>query len=279
MSDRPTHGWCQACKEESAINAAGNCLWCDGPTEQREPPEREADANGAAASLGLTHAHLRALHQAHIEQGATLEELAGRVAERVADKSPESAASLIRMGWNRLDLPIQETPRSEETMSTSARENGLETACEEIVGVLTRRPGEWLRAREIKAATGLTDGRFAEAMKQLRESERVRMEGQRAGARYLLADDDAPAPAAASNGKPAEEHPRKPPTRSRSEQKTRAGAGRPPPQISPARSSARRSRSSKPVLRSCAPLRPSWRPSSARSPRCGSWWRAEVTMK
>lgn len=230
MRDRPTHGWCPACKEESAIDAAGNCLWCDGPTEQREAPKREQESNGAA--LGLSHAHLRALHRAHVEQGATVEALAGRVAERVADKSPESAASLIRMGWNRLDLSVQETPRSEDTMDTVPTGDQLEEACEEIAGALAQRPGEALRAREIQAAVGFDGGRFRDAMKRLRESGRIRMEGQRAGARYRLADDDAPAPEtsepavqAESNGKPDEERP------SPSQQEPRSGEGQvePPP--------------------------------------------------
>jgi hypothetical protein len=36
IADRPTHGWCPACREDSAIAFNGSCLWCGGPTRERK---------------------------------------------------------------------------------------------------------------------------------------------------------------------------------------------------------------------------------------------------
>jgi hypothetical protein len=100
----------------------------------------------------------------------------------------------------RATKPRQSKPRSKATPKAardtkpSSHQEPLEGVQDQILDALLARPGEWLRAGQIQAATGLTGSRFREAMKALRKLGRIRMEGQRAGAKYLHADDEASAP-------------------------------------------------------------------------------------
>lgn len=81
-----------------------------------------------------------------------------------------------------------------KTIPKSPDPDPIAGACDQIADALLAKPGEWLRAGQIQAATGLTGQRFKDAMKRLRKDGRIRMIGERAGARYVHADDDAPEP-------------------------------------------------------------------------------------
>lgn len=113
----PTHGWCPNCRQESAISSAGNCLWCSGPTEQREKRGgwRRPDLRGSK----YTEAQLRALHVFHIRDGLSLNELGKRTFEAVGYKTHHSAAVAISRDWKRLGLKARD--RIEQTVLSSTK--------------------------------------------------------------------------------------------------------------------------------------------------------------
>lgn len=102
MRDRPTHGYCPECREDSAIDAGRRCLWCGGPTEQRERRGgwKRPDLRGSK----YTEPQLRALHVFHMRDGLSVNELARRTHEAAGYRSPGSAHSAISRGWKRLGL-------------------------------------------------------------------------------------------------------------------------------------------------------------------------------
>ena len=111
---RQTHAWCDGCGENSAIDGAGRCLWCGGPTRTNRGGWRRPDR--AATSL-LTEPQVYALHRAHME-GASIRELGRRVWERIGSASERSAANVICDAFRRHGLPARS--RSEATAKANA---------------------------------------------------------------------------------------------------------------------------------------------------------------
>lgn len=118
MTERPTHAYCPECKEESAITPAGSCLWCGGPTEQRERPKRGGWKRPDLRGSRYTEAQLRSLHVAHM-RGASMNSLAKQTYEKVGYASPSSAQNAISREWRRLGLPARD--RIEQTVLSSTK--------------------------------------------------------------------------------------------------------------------------------------------------------------
>lgn len=97
---RPTHAWCPACAEDSAIDAEGRCLWCEGLTRARRGGGKPKGKWGK-----LTDPQLRLLHSLHVDEGISQRELGRRVWQRAGFASAHSAAAAIGAGWKRLALP------------------------------------------------------------------------------------------------------------------------------------------------------------------------------
>lgn len=104
---RPTHGWCPACKEESAIDRDGNCLWCDTPTVE-QPKRGGWKRPDLAAKRRITDIQLQALHRAHVVGGQSLNSLAKQTHKKLGYASRTSAATAISNGWKRLGLPARD---------------------------------------------------------------------------------------------------------------------------------------------------------------------------
>lgn len=103
-SEEPrTHGWCPTCKEESAIDRNGNCLWCDAPTVELSKRCGGWKRPDLAAKRKVTDIQLQALHRAHM-QGQSLNSLAKRTYEKLGCASSGAAATAISRGWKRLGL-------------------------------------------------------------------------------------------------------------------------------------------------------------------------------
>jgi hypothetical protein len=117
MATRPTHGWCSGCKEESAIDNAGTCLWCGGPTEQRR--KRGGWKRPDLAGSRYTEDQLRALHLVHIRGEQSINSLAKQTFERVGYKSHHTAAVAISRQWKRLGLKARD--RIEATVKASTK--------------------------------------------------------------------------------------------------------------------------------------------------------------
>lgn len=100
---RPTHGYCSNCNEDSAINAANECLWCGSPTEQRTKRPAQTEQMGSR----YTEPQLRVLHQAH-ERGESVSQLARKTYERVGYGSAGAASYAIRREWKRMGLPVRD---------------------------------------------------------------------------------------------------------------------------------------------------------------------------
>jgi hypothetical protein len=101
----------------------------------------------------------------------------------------------------------RKAPASEPSAGVSSHPDdaSLSPDAEAIVNVLKARRGEWLRRADIQRAAELTEPRYQAAMAKLKRVNRVRMAGQRAGARYVLAEDDAPEPELGSESPGASE--------------------------------------------------------------------------
>jgi len=106
VSDRPTHGWCASCKEDSAVDHAGLCLWCGGETEQRTT--RGGWKRPDIAGSRYTEAQLQALHIFHVRDGLSLNELGKRTYQAVGYGSHTSAAQAISREWKRLGLKARD---------------------------------------------------------------------------------------------------------------------------------------------------------------------------
>lgn len=115
-----THGWCPDCKEDSAISADGNCLWCGTPARLHAPKTpkpggwKRPDLHGSR----YTEAQIRALHLAH-QRGASLNELGRKTHEQVGYKSAGSAAMAISREFKRLGLLVRD--RIEQTVLSSTK--------------------------------------------------------------------------------------------------------------------------------------------------------------
>lgn len=105
----------------------------------------------------------------------------------------------------------RKAPAPEASADASSRPDdaSLSPDAEAIVDVLKARPGEWLsRADILRAAeltAELTEPRYQAAMAKLKRANRLRMAGKRAGARYVLAEDDVPEPSLDSESPSASE--------------------------------------------------------------------------
>jgi hypothetical protein len=117
MNDRPTHGWCPTCREDSAVDRACRCLWCGGETEQRRPAKRGGWKRPDLRSK-LTDDQLRALHVAHM-QGRSINSLAKDIYLRVGYSSHGSCATAISKQWKRLGLSARD--RIEQTGRSSTK--------------------------------------------------------------------------------------------------------------------------------------------------------------
>lgn len=118
MSDRPTHGYCPECREDSAIGFDGSCLWCGGPTQQRSRVKRGGWQRPDLRGAKYTEDQLRVLHLAH-ERGESINALAKQTYERVGYKSHGSAASAICREWKRMGLRARD--RIEATVRASTK--------------------------------------------------------------------------------------------------------------------------------------------------------------
>ena len=116
MSERLTHGYCDACRQDSAIDARGRCLWCDGPTRQRA--KRGGWKRPNLRGSRYSDAQLRALHVAHL-RGQSLNALAEQTYEAVGYGSQGSAVSAISREWKRRGLRALD--RIESTVRASTK--------------------------------------------------------------------------------------------------------------------------------------------------------------
>jgi hypothetical protein len=116
---RPTHQWCPACKEGSAIDFDGNCLWCGGLTEQRQVKKRGGWKRPDLAGCRYTEAQLRALHIFHMRDGISINELGKRTYKTVGYKTHHGAAVAISCQWKRLGLQARD--RIEQTVLSSTK--------------------------------------------------------------------------------------------------------------------------------------------------------------
>lgn len=118
MNDRPTHGYCPTCEEESPINLSGLCLWCDTPTVSEIPKKRggwkRPDLQGPRF---ITEKQLRALHRLHTDEGISARELGRRIFETAGYATANSALMAILGGWRRLDL--RSLPRTEAAVRSN----------------------------------------------------------------------------------------------------------------------------------------------------------------
>lgn len=120
---RPTHGWCPACKEDSAIDAEGRCLWCEGDTLLHRPKKR--GGGKPAGKWGkLTDPQLRLLNQLHHDQGLSQRELGRRIYQRVGFATAKSAAMAIGSGWKRLGLTARDRGAATAKANTDRRGEG-----------------------------------------------------------------------------------------------------------------------------------------------------------
>lgn len=103
MSER-THGWCPTCREESAVDRDGRCLWCDTPTRVRRKRGgwKRPDLRGSR----YTEPQLRAMHVAHM-RGDSLNSLAKRTFHQVGYTNRNSAVQAISRQWKRMGLPVR----------------------------------------------------------------------------------------------------------------------------------------------------------------------------
>lgn len=121
MTDRPTHGYCPECKEDSAIDFERRCLWCGTATRQGRGGGKPKGVYGK-----LEDRHLRALHVFHIDKGVSIRELGRRIWRQAGFASAHSADVAIGEGFKRLGLPA--LSRSEATAAANrnrAKERGL----------------------------------------------------------------------------------------------------------------------------------------------------------
>lgn len=100
-----THRWCGNCREDSAINHSGACLWCGGPTEQRRKRGgwKRPDLRGSR----YTKDQLRVLRLAY-ERGESINSLAKQTFEVVGYTSHASASRAISREWKRMGLEIRD---------------------------------------------------------------------------------------------------------------------------------------------------------------------------
>lgn len=99
---RPTHQWCPACREESAVDRDLKCLWCGGATR----------AKRRSTSLSkLTDDQVRVLHSYHL-RGVSAAELGRRIYRKVGYASPASAQMGILEGFRRLGLDRRPQPEA-----------------------------------------------------------------------------------------------------------------------------------------------------------------------
>ena len=106
-SRRPTHGYCPSCREDSAIGFDETCLWCGGPTEQRDVKKRGGWRRPDIAGSRYTEPQLRALHLMHTK-GASINNLAKQSYEKVGYRTHASAAVAISREWKRMGLPVRD---------------------------------------------------------------------------------------------------------------------------------------------------------------------------
>lgn len=113
---RPTHAYCPACKQDSALDHEQRCLWCGGPTEQRRKRGgwKRPDLRGSK----FTADQLRVLHVMHM-RGASANSLAAQVYERVGYISKGSALTAMLREWKRMGLKSRD--RIEATVKASTK--------------------------------------------------------------------------------------------------------------------------------------------------------------
>lgn len=113
---KPTHAYCPACREESALDHMQRCLWCGGPTEER--PKRGGWKRPDLRGSKFTHDQLRVLHVMHM-RGSSANSLAAQVYERVGYGSQASALTAMLREWKRLGLKSRD--RIEATIAVSTK--------------------------------------------------------------------------------------------------------------------------------------------------------------
>lgn len=118
MSEQATHAYCPACKQESAIDRRGRCLWCEGETEVRQQRKRGGWKRHDLRGSKYTEPQLRGMHVAHMK-GLSLNELARQTFRQVGYGSPGSACAAISREWKRLGLAPRD--RIEVTVAVSTK--------------------------------------------------------------------------------------------------------------------------------------------------------------
>lgn len=98
--------YCPKCDERTALVERGRCPFCDATLEVKA--RRGGWRHPARGRSKFTDDQLRVLHRLHVEQGASINQLAKRVAERVGYASHHSAAQAISAGWKRLGLKARD---------------------------------------------------------------------------------------------------------------------------------------------------------------------------
>jgi hypothetical protein len=104
-----SEAYCARCHEQVKTDGVGACLWCDGPTSQRQ--RRGGKPKGVYGKL--EDRHLKALHRFHTEKGVSIRELGRRVWSQAGFANAHSAGVAISYGFKRLGLAA--LSRSEAT--------------------------------------------------------------------------------------------------------------------------------------------------------------------
>jgi len=143
--------WCAKCRETTGLTARGQCEWCDTPLTHK------TGRKPGQGSL-LSDNQLRALHVAHTE-GRSINEMAGKIFDKVGYSSPGSCASAVSHGWKRLHLEARGRIEMTVLASTKHGRAGRKQAVE-------YGPDYAKYRKEQKLANGETHGRRCEGVRQ-----------------------------------------------------------------------------------------------------------------
>lgn len=96
---RDTHAHCPTCREQSAIDTEGNCLWCGSRTS----------ANGTGKNRGrkshMTADQLLVIHRLCTERGLTLTELSDQIYDQLGYANAASCLASISSQLKKAGFP------------------------------------------------------------------------------------------------------------------------------------------------------------------------------
>lgn len=94
--------WCPTCDEEATPNAAGLCMFCDTPVEERTPRRRRGKPAGKHGYI--TDDQVRACHALYM-RGLSVRQVAEQIHPRTRYRSAASCANSLFGHFARLGLP------------------------------------------------------------------------------------------------------------------------------------------------------------------------------